>query len=235
MFGDYKNFFGFVGARQGSKGLPGKNKLNINGQPLFLIALNNLRAVGLTQIIFSSDCDDMLQIARDHGYTTEKRPEKFSNDSSRIPEEILRLSIEYNITCEYVLSVPPTAPLLRTQSLISAIKKVMASGNIDSCIAVNDWHSSYPGLAFYKDQNNQLTNIGNKLGIETYPRQDRIKLFENTGAFYIRNLKKMKAGKLDKSTNWLGKKILFQEITQQEAINIDIKADWERVKKYIKK
>ena len=36
-------------------------------------------------------------------------------------------------------------------------------------------------------------------------------------------------------TNWLGKKILFQEITQQEAINIDIKADWERVKKYIKK
>ena len=201
----------------------------INGVPLFLIALNKLRAVGVQNIIFSSDCSEMLAIAKEHGYQISDRPKKFADDKSRIPEEILRLAKEFNINDKFVISVPPTAPLLKTESLKSAIKKIENSLEADSCIALIDWETTFPGLAFYKDKNNALLNVGNQLGIETYPRQKRIKFKQNTGSFYIRNLHKMKARKLSSADNWLGKNILYQEITKNEAINIDTMDDWEEL------
>ena len=234
MVTENTTFFGFVGARKGSKGLPGKNKLTINGIPLFLIALNKLREVGVQNIIFSSDCIDMLSIAKEHGYQTSERPEKFADDKSRIPEEILRLAKEFKINEKFVISVPPTAPLLRVASLRSAIEKIQNSSEADSCIALIDWTATFPGLAFYKDENDALLNIGNKLGIETYPRQKRIKFKQNTGSFYIRNLHKMKTQKLSSADNWLGKKILYQEITKSEAINIDTIDDWDELQEKIK-
>lgn len=229
-----KTFIGFVGARKGSKGLPGKNKLLLDGEPLFLIALNKLRKAGLKEIIFSSDCRDMLEIANGHGYDCVERPAEFANDVARIPEEIIRITNLRKIEKDFVVSVPPTSPLLRVESIMAAIKKINITSQYDSCIAVTDWHGSFPGLAFYKDKNDQLLNVGNELGIETYPRQNRLKFKQNSGSFYIRNLTKMKTGKVQMADNWLGTKILYQEITETEAYNIDTHDDWNKVQEGLK-
>jgi len=229
MSSSQKTFVGFVGARKGSKGLPGKNKLMIDGEPLFMIALNKLRKAGLEEIIFSSDCPDMLAIANGHGYDCVERPAQFANDVARIPEEIIRISTLRNIQKDYVVSVPPTSPLLCVESILSAMLKIKSSSQYDSCIAVTDWHGSFPGLAFYQDKNGQFLNVGKELGIETYPRQYRIRFKQNSGSFYIRNLAKMKAGKVQMADNWLGDKILYQEITETEALNIDTLDDWQKV------
>ena len=229
-----KTFLGFVGARKGSKGLPGKNKFMINDKPLFLIALNKLRKTGVDDIIFSSDCHDMLEVAHNHGYRCAERPANFADDKTRIPEEILRLSTVYNIEKDFVVSIPPTSPLLRVESILSAMEKIQRASQYDSCIAVTDWDGAFPGLAFYEDQNGDLLNVGNELGIETYPRQNRLKFKQNTGSFYIRNLKKMKTGKVQMADNWLGNEVLYQEISKSEALNIDTLDDWNRVQERLK-
>lgn len=223
--------FGFVGARKNSKGLPKKNLLELDGNPLFLIALNKLRDIGIKHIIFSSDCTDMLSIAKKNSFNTVKRPVEFSSDKARIPEEIIRIVASMGIPHRYVISVPPTAPLIELETLQKAVSKTLLNEDIDSVVAVKKWEGEFPGLAFYQNEYGNFCNFGTAAGVDTYPRQSRPVCFQNTGVFYIRNVHKILSTEIDCSTNWLGEKIKYVEVGANEGINIDTIDDWKLIKR----
>lgn len=55
---------GFIPARGGSKGLPGKNKKMMLGKPLIAHTIETALLSNLTDIVVSSDDDDILEIAK---------------------------------------------------------------------------------------------------------------------------------------------------------------------------
>ena len=66
-----KRVLALIPARSGSKGIPGKNKKLINNIPLLaypIIAANNSKYID--KIIFSSDDQDMCDIAASYGAET---------------------------------------------------------------------------------------------------------------------------------------------------------------------
>ena len=59
---------GFIFARGGSKGLPGKNTLPFNGKPLIAWAIERALAVErIERLIVSTDSDEIAQISKEFG------------------------------------------------------------------------------------------------------------------------------------------------------------------------
>ena len=116
----------FVFARGGSKGLPRKNVLLINGIPLVAHSILQARQIRNVDLIFvSTDCQEIASIALDYGAEVIRRPLILAGDTS--PElDSWKHAINY-VHSNYgsfdvFLSLPTTAPLRR-------------SVDIDSCLA----------------------------------------------------------------------------------------------------
>ena len=71
-----------VPVKANSTRLPGKNLLPFAGTNLLTHKISQLKQVkGITDIICSSDSDEMLRMAEQAGATPMKRPEKYANES----------------------------------------------------------------------------------------------------------------------------------------------------------
>ena len=75
--------YAFVFARGGSKGLPGKNILKINGIPLLAYSINIAQSINEIQKCFvSTDSDEIAEIAKNYGATVIHRPAELCHDNS---------------------------------------------------------------------------------------------------------------------------------------------------------
>ena len=75
--------FAFVFARRGSKGLPGKNILKLNGNPLLAYSINIAKSIDEIQKCFvSTDSDQIAEIAKNFGATVIRRPIELCDDNS---------------------------------------------------------------------------------------------------------------------------------------------------------
>jgi N-acylneuraminate cytidylyltransferase len=106
---------GFVFARGGSKGLPGKNVKLLHGKPLLGYALEVGRSVHSVERLFvSTDDEDIAAVARTFGADVIVRPPELATDES--PEWLSwQHALEYvsasGFSCQCFVSLPATAPL----------------------------------------------------------------------------------------------------------------------------
>ena len=73
-----------IPARGGSKGLPGKNILPLNGHPLIAYSVvAGVKTPEITRVICSTDSIDIAKVARDYGAETPfMRPAEIAQDHS---------------------------------------------------------------------------------------------------------------------------------------------------------
>lgn len=122
-----------IPARRGSKRLPKKNILPCGGKPLIahsIYAAN--QATKLTDIIFSTDDEEIRTIAKEHGaYAPFLRPKKLATDNITNKDVLLHaldwMESERNIQYDYVVLLQPTAPLRTAEHIDKAIDIVIAS------------------------------------------------------------------------------------------------------------
>jgi GTP:adenosylcobinamide-phosphate guanylyltransferase len=70
-----------IPARGGSKGLPRKNIIDLNGKPLIGWTIEaSLKSKYITDTIVSSDDEEILNISQKYGVNTLKRPEELATD-----------------------------------------------------------------------------------------------------------------------------------------------------------
>lgn len=121
--------FGFIFARGGSKGLPGKNGLEINGKPLIGLAIEVAKsAERISRVLVSTDSDELAQIALRYGAEVPfLRPENLSEDNS--PElfawqhALNFLSATEGSLPDAMVSLPPTAPLRAVEDVDRCLDK----------------------------------------------------------------------------------------------------------------
>ena len=134
-------------AREGSKGLPGKNIRPLAGRSLLARAIDQARAVArVSRVIVSTDSDGIASASREAGAEVPfQRPAELAQDDS--PEwQVWRHALSYIKESDgaypaALIVVPVTAPLRSAQDLERCLDE-FESGRADVVITVTDAHRS---------------------------------------------------------------------------------------------
>jgi len=134
-----------IGARGGSKRLPGKNIKNLCGIPLIAHTIEAAKKSGFKEIIVTTDCAEISDVAKKFGAQTPFiRPERFASDQSSDFDVINHFIENYAVDDEdYIFYLRPTTLpkplklfeqmdyLLRNNKydLVRSVKKVNAKSH----------------------------------------------------------------------------------------------------------
>ncbi len=136
------NILAIIPARGGSKRLPYKNLALLNGISLVAHAIKQAQTSQyITDIIVSSDDDEILQIASQWGARPLKRPARLSGDETPmhlVLEHVIDTLEKYSggtYRAGIIVLLQPTSPL-RTSEDIDVALKLYWSGNCDSVTSV---------------------------------------------------------------------------------------------------
>lgn len=177
-----------IPARGGSKGLPGKNLINLAGKPLLYWSIRAaLEAENIKQVFVTSDDDAILDIARDYGATPIQRPPELARDSSPTAPAVAHLLESVGPAAlndvKYCVLLQPTSPLRTGRHIDEAFHVIEDDVLTDSVISVKQIDNA-PLKAFVLDENDYILAAFK----EEFPfarRQDLPSLYEANGAIYI--------------------------------------------------
>jgi N-acylneuraminate cytidylyltransferase len=131
---------GIIGARSGSKGLPGKNLRPLCGKPLVSWAIGIARQCKhVGRVVLSTDSEEYAEVGRRYGADAPfLRPAELASDAA-IEFGYIRHALEWlaeheGYAPDLVVRVCPTAPLIRSDDIDRAIEIVMDDASADSAI-----------------------------------------------------------------------------------------------------
>lgn len=173
-----------VPARGGSKRLPGKNIHPLAGRPLLEHTLSAVRKARLAFPVFVSTDDDAIAAVahRCEGVQIIKRPVELATDSASTESVLLHVldSLMPNgITPEWIMTIPPTSPFRKSETIRRFAEAVLAEPDAQDCLmSVTENRGDF----WMTERNGLLTRL-----FPNAPRrqQDRTPLYEENSAIYV--------------------------------------------------
>lgn len=206
-----------IPARGGSKGIPKKNIRLMNGEPLIAYAIKNAIAcqkVFSADVVVDTDDEEIAKNAGAYGSKICMRPEELAGDDVTLDPVIVHAYNEMkkkgNCDYDYVVTLQPTSPTLKAETLIKAIQFAY-DNKLETVISV----INEPHLAW-----SEKDGVISPEYKERVNRQQLPSHYKETGGFLISS-----AGLLEKGKR-LGTNINVYEIPELEAIDIDNIKDW---------
>jgi len=161
----------------GSKGLPKKNLMRIDGRSLIEIAIDcAVNTSEIKKVIVSSDSPDALMQAVNRGAKAHKRSTENASDSSLMSEvvgEVLSSNLLDFQPDDLIVLLQPTSPL-RTSSMILEARDLLESCNASAVYSVKPIDKRLL-KAWTRFENEQVITPVNK---EAYPFSNRQELPE---------------------------------------------------------
>jgi CMP-N-acetylneuraminic acid synthetase/spore coat polysaccharide biosynthesis predicted glycosyltransferase SpsG len=217
-------FLLIIPARGKSKGIPRKNIRNLGGHPLIYYSIQTaLNSKYNLDVYVTSDDDEILHISNNLGAKVHKRMPEYSADDTTLDPVIhnayKEIQIKDNCKYDYVITLQPTSPILKSSSLDQAIEKIIAN-NIDTIIsAKEDSH-----LAWSKQGEYFIPEYTKRLN-----RQYLNPTYRETGGFVITKSEYVK------KESRFGKKVDLFILSDGEEIDIDDYHDWSICEYYLKR
>lgn len=224
-------FLAIIPARGGSKEIPNKNILDINGKPLLAYTIEaSMRSKYVTKTIVSSDSKKILSIAKKYNCFTLKRPKNISDDNASSEPLILHAieSLENNSeNFDFVILLQPTSPLRNNIDIDDAIEKMLLH-KTDSIISV--WVPEHSPYKFFKLNTDGYLQgvIDNESPFKR--RQDLPTTYLPNGAIYI-----IKTSEFKKNRKLFTKFTIPFLMSAEKSLDIDNVSDVEKAKKHLKK
>jgi len=141
---------GFIPARGGSKGLPGKNTLPLCGKPLVAWTIEQARKSRyLTEVIVSTDSPEIARVAEAHGLPVPfLRPGELSRDDSPVSDAVLHTLAwleERGRRFDILVLLEPTSPLRKEGDIDGAIELFLRRyEKADALVSVGQVHLESP-------------------------------------------------------------------------------------------
>lgn len=215
-----------IPARGGSKGVPRKNILNLDGIPLIA---HTIRAADdstfLSKTIISTDDEEIAEVSRRFGGSVPfLRPAELARDTSSSVEvaiHALNYLAEFESeTFDILVLLQPTTPFRSAHIIDETVRLLIEHPESDSAITVAPMGSCNPYYLYKKKSNSELwepmmgaTSLGKR-------RQDLESLYIRTGSVYA-----------VRTSYLLREKRIMSDVSlacitgEKEAINIDSKFD----------
>lgn len=203
-----------IPARGGSKGIPRKNIRIMNGKPLISYAIQTTMASEwITETYVSTDDEEIANIAGKYGAKVIKRPACLGEDAVTLDPVIMHATEEAEKligVVDIVITIQPTSPLLRTETLDNAIRNFIEK-ELETVISV----VNKPHLTWREGKGKYMPNYTERVNRQYLPKN----LLE-TGGFVITKRNCVK------NDTRFGEKLDLFEIPEEEAIDIDSYEDW---------
>lgn len=193
-----------IPARAGSRGVPNKNIRILNGKPLIWYSMMNaLKSKNISEVIVSTDSDEIATIAKQMGIRVHKRDARLCGDDITL-DAVIYDAVK-NKEYDYIITMQPTSPTLKVETLDSAISYAI-DNDLDTVISV----INQPHLSWKEVDGKKVPNYEKRLNRQYLPAN-----YMETGAFVI-----SKSSVVTESTR-IGSNIDVFEISEGEAIDID--------------
>lgn len=150
----YKNkkILAVITARGGSKGLPGKNILSLNGKPLIAWTIEQVKnSKYVDRIFISTDSAQIADVCCEYGVPVpELRPDELAQDNTS-SMEVLNYTIDLlekrGEFYDYLLLLEPTSPLRKMEDIDNMICIAGDNPEEDGVISVGRIHLEHPCIA----------------------------------------------------------------------------------------
>jgi CMP-N,N'-diacetyllegionaminic acid synthase len=203
-----------IPARGGSKRIPRKNLVDLNGKPLLYYSIR--QALNITNDVYVSTEDTEIQeFVESMGANVIERPERLAQDNSK-SEDVVEHFLE-EIDTDLFCLIQPTVPLLSSQYILEGMELIEDYDSVISvCEDVNYYWNVYGEPINFELGNRKRT-------------QEHQTWYKENGAFYI-----------TRKYNFLKSNILqngnvgFVVMKESESIDIDTHEDLKLVKKIMR-
>ena len=177
------DFLVIIPARFGSKGIPYKNLLSINGKNLIEHAFHSAQKTNLNlEIVVSSDSEIILNKAEEIGSIVHRRPKELSNDSSETIDAVNSVLGDLRKSPKYVIVLQPTSPFRNHIHVSEAIDLVL-SRECDGVISVYKEDKEIL-KSFIKNKDGYIQGV-NDSDYPFMPRQNLPEVYRANGAIFI--------------------------------------------------
>ena len=179
-----KKILAIIPARGGSKGIPRKNILEVNGKPLIAWTIEQAKKSRyIDRLILSSEDQEIITIAKKWECEVPfVRPQILATDEAIGVNVILHAMATINNHYDYIVVLQPTSPL-RSHADIDTCIDICHSQKAPACVSVTEAEKN-PFWMYFLDKNNVMRPI---LDIADRPtrRQDLPAAFALNGAVYV--------------------------------------------------
>ena len=152
------NILGFIPAREGSRGIPGKNIHPLAGKPLIDYTIQAALLSRITKLIVSTDSEEIADISKHFGAEAPfLRPKELAGDDSTIEEALAHALNElrrgWSYTPDIVVLLHPTTPL-RTEKHIDESIELLMKNEVDSVVSVSEPMEHPADMVFWDENGN---------------------------------------------------------------------------------
>ena len=110
-----------IPARGGSKGIPRKNLRLLGGQPLITRVIRAALNATSTDLIVTTEDEEIAAVAIQHGAMVIQRPHHLSEDDVALDEVVVHavqaMEERMSATFEHILTIQPTSPFLQPETI----------------------------------------------------------------------------------------------------------------------
>jgi N-acylneuraminate cytidylyltransferase len=204
-----------IPARGGSKGIPRKNIIDINGKPLIQYTIEAAKASKAKDVYVSTDCAGIMLEAIKHKAKVIMRPSNISGDNSKSEDALLHFA--KTISFDILVFIQPTSPLIIPENINKGLEMLEKYDSVFSAYKEH-WIPRW-----------NMDNTPDNWDTNNRPmRQDMSEKWVENGAIYI-----TKRECLEKSGVRYSGKIGILEMPQSRSFQIDTLDDLELIKKII--
>ena len=214
-----KRIVGVILARGGSKGLPGKNIIDLGGKPLIawtVAAAQKSRY--LDRLILSSDNRAIIAAARKAGCEAPfVRPARLATDTASSYDVLFHALDSLDCSYDYVVLLQPTSPLRTAEDIDACIElclKRKAPAAVSVCVVVKP-----PQWMYALTADGRLKPIL-QTKRPSARRQDLTPIYALNGAVYV-----AKTAWLRRHKTFFGSRTAAHIMPPERSIDIDTKLD----------
>jgi len=201
-----------ITARGGSKEIPNKNIIDVNGKPLISYTINASLESNVNETWVSTDSENIAYISVGLGAKTLLRPKELANDVIMPDASLVHFAENYNF--DILVFIQPTSPLLEYKYINEGIKLM---DKYDSVFSAYKEHWCPKWSTDFKPIGWDILNRPR--------RQDMNAQYIENGAFYITTRKNLLQSKLRYSGN-----IGIVEMPLEKSFQVDSQNDLELIK-----
>lgn len=218
-----KEISAIIVARKCSVRISSKSLLKINGETLIERKIHQLQCCNLIdRIIFGSDSDEMLNIARNTGAETVRRPDFYCDETKATANDMIKNMVSL-INTDIVVWTHCTNPLISPKTYDNAIQTFNNMyGEYDSLLSVIKLQEHLWG------QDKKPLNY-NPYAFRHIPAKELPAYYMQDGGIFIQYYKQM-----SENSYFFGKKPYLYTIPDEEFLDINTMRDYITAKALVK-
>jgi CMP-N,N'-diacetyllegionaminic acid synthase len=200
-------------ARGGSKGVPKKNIIDINGKPLIYYSIKASIDSIVDETWVSTDCQEIKSVSLSFNAKVLDRPMNLSDDFASSESALLHFA--ENVDFDYLVFIQPTSPMILSDDINGGIELMKHNDSVFSAYTQH-W------IPYWDKDSNPI----GWTPINRPRRQDVEEKFVENGTFYITKRKSL----LESKSRMSGKIGIYQ-MPFYRSFQIDTFEDLEFIKK----